>query len=92
MVLVYGEHCITGGLIDDMPKRKRSGQSSVHAELEKYQDEVFRALKASKGFERQRLSKRLRDPGITQDKVHRLEKEIAVLKVNAWRSPESAIA
>ncbi|EFZ02720.1 BUD22 domain protein [Metarhizium robertsii] len=63
-----------------MPKRKRSGQSSVHAELEKYQDEVFRALKASKGFERQRLSKRLRDPGITQDKVHRLEREIAVLK------------
>ncbi|EFY89152.1 hypothetical protein J3458_000755 [Metarhizium acridum] len=63
-----------------MPKRKRSGQTSLHDVLGKYQDEVFRALKASKGFERQRLSKRLRDPGITQDKVHRLEREIVVLK------------
>ncbi|KHO01661.1 Bud-site selection protein, BUD22 [Metarhizium album ARSEF 1941] len=63
-----------------MPKRKRNGQSSLHDVFSKYCDEVFRALKTSKGFERQRLSKRLRDPGITPDKIHRLEREIAVLK------------
>ncbi|KAG6010934.1 hypothetical protein E4U21_002604 [Claviceps maximensis] len=63
-----------------MPKRKRSAGTSLHDILEKYQDEVFKALKTSKGFERQRLSKRLRDQGITPDKTQRLEREIAVLK------------
>ncbi|GAB0133851.1 hypothetical protein EsDP_00002245 [Epichloe bromicola] len=63
-----------------MPKRKRGSGSSLIDILDKYQDEVFRALKASKGFERQRLSKRLRDQGITPDKTRRLEREISVLK------------
>lgn len=71
-----------------MPKRKRSADDTRSADdalrttLEKYQDEIFRALKSSKGFERQRLSKRQRDPGLTPDKAQRLEREIAVLKVS----------
>jgi hypothetical protein len=73
-----------------MPKRKRNGEASIHNILDKYQDEVFKALKASKGFERQRLSKRSRDQGITPDKVERLEREIAVLKVSALRSLANA--
>ncbi|POR37280.1 BUD22 family protein C4F10.06 [Tolypocladium paradoxum] len=63
-----------------MPKRKRSAETSLQAVLEKHQDDVFRALKAAKGFERQRLSKRLRDDGVQADKQERLEREIAVLK------------
>ncbi|KAG5942555.1 hypothetical protein E4U53_007218 [Claviceps sorghi] len=63
-----------------MPKRKRGAGTSLRDALGRYQDEVFRALKTSKGFERQRLSKRLRDQGITPDKTQRLEREIAVLK------------
>ncbi|KAG5973984.1 hypothetical protein E4U55_000137 [Claviceps digitariae] len=63
-----------------MPKRKRGTETSLRDILEKYQDEVFRALKTSKGFERQRLSKRLRDQGVTPEKTQRLEREISVLK------------
>ncbi|PNY29493.1 BUD22 family protein [Tolypocladium capitatum] len=63
-----------------MPKRKRSADASLQALLEKHQGDVFRALKAAKGFERQRLSKRLRDDGVQADKQERLEREIAVLK------------
>ena len=66
-----------------MPKRKRSAESSLQAVLEKQQDEVFRALKTAKGFERQRLSKRLRDEGVQADKQERLQREIAVLKVRS---------
>ena len=64
-----------------MPKRKRSAETSLQAVLEKQQDDVFRALKVAKGFERQRLSKRLRDDGVQPDKQERLEREVAVLKV-----------
>ncbi|KJZ71640.1 hypothetical protein HIM_08952 [Hirsutella minnesotensis 3608] len=63
-----------------MPKRKRSADSGLQATLQNCQDEVFRALKASKGFERQRQSKRLRDDSAQPDKRQRLEREIAVLK------------
>jgi hypothetical protein len=49
--------------------------------LEKHSDDIFRALKTAKGFERQRMSKRLRDAGLTDDKKERLEREILVLKV-----------
>ncbi|CAM1501878.1 Fc.00g038620.m01.CDS01 [Cosmosporella sp. VM-42] len=63
-----------------MPKRKRSGPASLQDTLDKHQDDISRALKAAKGFERQRLSKRLRDDGITADKKERLEREITVLK------------
>ncbi|KAI5464796.1 Bud-site selection protein [Mariannaea sp. PMI_226] len=63
-----------------MPKRKRSGEPSVQDTINKHSDDIFRALKAAKGFERQRLSKRVRDSGITPDKKERLDREIAVLK------------
>lgn len=72
-------------LINNMAKRKRNGEPNLQDILDKHQDDVSRALKASKGFERQRLSKRLRDQGNTQDKIQRLEREIAVLKVSMQR-------
>lgn len=53
----------------------------MHDRLEKHQDDIFRALKTAKGFERQRLSKRLHEAGVTPDKQERLEREVAVLKV-----------
>ncbi|KAM6534857.1 hypothetical protein FALCPG4_004480 [Fusarium falciforme] len=62
-----------------MPKRKR-GEPSLGDKLEKHCNEVFRALKSAKGFERQRLSKRLREDGIGPDKKERLEREVTVLK------------
>lgn len=63
------------------PKRKRSGEPTLKQKIEKLQDEIFKALKAAKGFERQRLSKRQRDVGVPQEKQQRLEREIGVLKV-----------
>lgn len=68
----------------NMPKRKR-GEPSLEDKLEKQCNEVFRALKSAKGFERQRLSKRLREDGIGPDKKERLEREVTVLKVTtSW--------
>ncbi|RCI16528.1 hypothetical protein L249_2643 [Ophiocordyceps polyrhachis-furcata BCC 54312] len=63
-----------------MPKRKRSVESSVQAAFAKHEVEIFRALKAAKGFERQRLSKRLHEDRVLADKKRRLEREITVLK------------
>ncbi|GAO17665.1 uncharacterized protein UV8b_07976 [Ustilaginoidea virens] len=63
-----------------MPKRKRGVEHEVRGILEKFETKVFRALKASKGFERQRQSKRLREPDVTPGKAQRLEREITVLK------------
>ncbi|XP_044719088.1 BUD22 domain-containing protein [Hirsutella rhossiliensis] len=63
-----------------MPKRKRSAETGLLAAIEKHQDEIFRALKSAKGFERQRQSKRLRQDGVQADKRQRIEREIAVLK------------
>lgn len=70
-----------------MPKRKRNAELGLHAKLEKHQDDIARALKTAKGFERQRLSKRLRDDDLTSDKQERLEREIAVLKVRTRVRP-----
>lgn len=64
-----------------MSKRKRSGEPSLQELLNKHSDDISRALKAAKGFERQRLSKRVRENGITPDKKERLDREITVLKV-----------
>lgn len=64
-----------------MPKRKRSAEPSLQAVLEEHQVHVFRALKASKGHERQRLSKRLHEAGLPADKQARLEREVVALKV-----------
>ncbi|KAH6894351.1 Bud-site selection protein [Thelonectria olida] len=63
-----------------MPKRKRSGEISPQDRLNKLSDDISRALKTAKGFERQRLSKRIHDDGITLDKKERLDREITVLK------------
>lgn len=66
-----------------MVKRKRH-EPKLDAQLQDLEVKLFRALKTSKGFERQRLAKRVREAN--PDKVERLEREVAVLKV---RSPVS---
>ncbi|KAI8950300.1 Bud-site selection protein [Xylaria longipes] len=60
-----------------MPKRKR-GEPSLEDNLAKWRKELVRGLKVAKGFERQRLSKRLREAD--PEKSARLEKEVLVLK------------
>ncbi|KAI2628567.1 Bud-site selection protein [Hypoxylon sp. NC1633] len=63
-----------------MPKRKRSYEPSLVEKLEKWHKELARGMKTAKGFERQRLSKRIREAQADAAKVARLEREIAVLK------------
>ncbi|KAI1326609.1 Bud-site selection protein, partial [Xylariaceae sp. FL0255] len=60
-----------------MPKRKRN-EPSLDERLDKWKKELARGLKLAKGFERQRMSKRIRDAD--QAKKERLEREILVLK------------
>ncbi|KAI3399022.1 hypothetical protein diail_8049 [Diaporthe ilicicola] len=60
-----------------MPKRKRD---DVQEKLEQQSTTLSRALKVAKGFERQRMAKRQRDPKSTSEKRARIEKEIEVLK------------
>ncbi|KAK7942896.1 uncharacterized protein PG986_012009 [Apiospora aurea] len=60
-----------------MVKRKRY-EPKLDAQLQDLEIKLFRALKTSKGFERQRLAKRVREANA--DKVERLEREVAVLK------------
>ncbi|KAK8097881.1 uncharacterized protein PG998_013367 [Apiospora kogelbergensis] len=60
-----------------MVKRKRH-EPKLDAQLQDLEVKLFRALKTSKGFERQRLAKRVREAN--PDKVERLEREVAVLK------------
>lgn len=62
-----------------MPKRKR--EESLEEKLAGYEEELYKALMLSKGFERQRLSKRVRDPKTSVDKGLRLQEEIKALKV-----------
>ncbi|KAF5021450.1 hypothetical protein F66182_6514 [Fusarium sp. NRRL 66182] len=62
-----------------MPKRKR-GEPNLGEKLEKHCNDVSKALKAAKGLERQRLSKRLHEDGAGPDKKERLEREVTVLK------------
>lgn len=64
-----------------MPKRKRA-EDELEEKLGHHRTELFRTLKVAKGFERQRMAKRLRDPKSTQEKQARIEKEIVVLKVS----------
>ncbi|KAH9890153.1 Bud-site selection protein [Xylariomycetidae sp. FL2044] len=61
-----------------MPKRKRSYEPSLQDKIAQWQKELVRGMKTAKGFERQRLSKRLRDAD--PEKTARLEREIMVLK------------
>lgn len=67
-----------------MPKRKR-GEPSLEEKLAKWRKELVRGLKVAKGFERQRLSKRLREAD--PEKTARLEREILVLKVSSTYHP-----
>ncbi|KAM0357875.1 hypothetical protein ACHAP4_005787 [Fusarium culmorum] len=62
-----------------MPKRKR-GEPNLGEKLEKHCNDVSKALKAAKGLERQRYSKRLHEDGVESDKKERLEREVTVLK------------
>lgn len=62
-----------------MPKRKR--EDDVGDVFFRFRNELHHALKVAKGFERQRQSKRLRDPEVPAEKKARIEKEVAVLKV-----------
>ncbi|CAN8098423.1 unnamed protein product [Discula destructiva] len=60
-----------------MPKRKRD---VLEDRLAHHHQELSRMLKTAKGFERQRMAKRQRDPKSTPEKRARIEKEIFVLK------------
>jgi hypothetical protein len=66
-----------------MPKRKRSSDETVQEKLSVFRRQLYGVLKTAKGYERQRLAKRLRDDKSSPEKIQRLEKEVAVLKV--WR-------
>lgn len=70
-----------------MPKRKRSAEESVEEKFASLSQDLHRALKTTKGFERQRQAKRLRDSKGVPDKIQRLEREVAVLKVR-FRKPD----
>ncbi|ORY57571.1 Bud-site selection protein, partial [Pseudomassariella vexata] len=61
-----------------MAKRKR--EPSLQENLSRWEQKLMQALKTAKGFERQRLSKRIRDPTTTPEKIERLEREVVVLK------------
>lgn len=61
-----------------MVKRKRN---DLEEKLELHHTALFRALKVAKGFERQRMAKRQRDPHSNREKKARIEKEVEVLKV-----------
>ncbi|KAI1205508.1 Bud-site selection protein [Annulohypoxylon truncatum] len=65
-----------------MPKRKRSYEPSLPEKLTQWHKELARGMKTAKGFERQRLSKRIREAQAqgAPDKAARLEREVAVLK------------
>jgi len=61
------------------PKRKRTNEPSLRDKLVGWNKELVRAFKTAKGFERQRLSKRIREGDAAKNE--RLEREVAVLKV-----------
>ncbi|KAM0322295.1 hypothetical protein ACHAQA_009584 [Verticillium albo-atrum] len=63
-----------------MPKRKRSVDEELDEKLTELKQELFRALKAAKGLERQRLSKRIHEAKSSADKVERLQREVTALK------------
>lgn len=63
-----------------MVKRKRY-EDSLEDKLAQYKTDLFRALKKVKGFERQRLSRRIHEKGIAQDAKEKFELQVAVLKV-----------
>lgn len=68
-----------------MPKRKRTVEETVEEKVQQFGKELHHALKVAKGYERQRLAKRLRDSKSTPEKIQRLQKELVVLKVGKLR-------
>ncbi|CAI4215731.1 unnamed protein product [Parascedosporium putredinis] len=62
-----------------MPKRKRA-EDSLDERLPQFKTDLFRALKRVKGFERQRLSRRLHEKGLPEEKKQKYDLEVAVLK------------
>lgn len=52
----------------------------MQEKVDKFHQELHHALKKAKGFERQRLAKRLKDGKSTPEKIERLQKEVVVLK------------
>ena len=62
-----------------MPKRKRDDEP-LDALFLRSRTDLFHALKAAKGFERQRQSKRLADKKSAPEKLARIDAEIVVLK------------
>ncbi|KAJ3481999.1 hypothetical protein NLG97_g7685 [Lecanicillium saksenae] len=63
-----------------MVKRKRGAEALSLRHLEKLQEDISRALKEAKGYERQRMSKRQREADASAEKKAKLEREINVLK------------
>ncbi|ROT42503.1 Bud-site selection protein [Sodiomyces alkalinus F11] len=63
-----------------MGKRKRPSETELEQKLSEYQQELFRAIKAAKGLERQRLGKRLQRDKKNPEKIQRLQREVVVLK------------
>ncbi|OAA70553.1 Bud-site selection protein, BUD22 [Cordyceps fumosorosea ARSEF 2679] len=63
-----------------MAKRKREDEPLSMRQLQKFQDELARALKAAKGHERQRMAKKQRTIGGDPEQKQKLEREINVLK------------
>lgn len=70
-----------------MVKRKRN---DLEEKLELHHTALFRALKVAKGFERQRMAKRQRDPHSNREKKARIEKEVEVLKVGHLTSIQNS--
>lgn len=68
-----------------MVKRKRASEESLEERLEQFKTDLFRALKKVKGFERQRLSRKVREKGIPPEKKEKIDLEIGVLKVRVRR-------
>jgi hypothetical protein len=68
-----------------MAKRKRE-EDSVEELYARFCRQLQHALSTAKGFERQRLGKRLRDPKSSPEKIARLQREVEVLKVCASAS------
>ncbi|KAK4217210.1 Bud-site selection protein [Rhypophila decipiens] len=63
-----------------MPKRKRSEEEELTKILSASHHAIHHALKIAKGYERQRQSKRLRDPDTDAEKRARLQNEIVIQK------------
>ncbi|KAM7215083.1 protein bud22 [Rhypophila decipiens] len=63
-----------------MPKRKRSEEEDLTKILSASHHAIHHALKIAKGYERQRQSKRLRDPDTDAEKRARLQNEIVIQK------------